>query len=214
MCFSMEASFGSAVVVGGVAIATLPQIRTRGEVLLGTLPLMFSIHQWLEGFNWLALEGRIASGIGDWSILLYEVFAYALLPAIVPWSLWLAEPLAKNRHRLFPLVILGSGLCVIVLWELTKVPVSATIRGYGIVYESRLGDTWWFPVLYVISTCIPSFLSSYPWMQLFGALIVATFIATELFETMFLTSVWRLAASLVSILIYLHFRRVRRLATN
>ncbi len=208
MCFFIEASFGNALIVGGAGIATLPHIRQPNETMLGTLPLMFAAHQLVEGVNGLVLEGRI--DVGDLSILVYTVFAYALLPAIGPWSFWLAEPIAKNRRRTFPLVILGSCFCVFVLWEMTETPASATIRGHGIDYKSPFVHTLWFPVLYVISTCAPPFLSSYPWLKMFGVLVVATLIVTALFKMVFLTSVWCLAASLVSVLIYIHFRRVRR----
>ena len=43
---------------------------------------------------------------------------------------------------------------------------------------------------------------------------VVALIATALFEMIFLTSVWCLFASLVTILIYVHFKRVRSIVAH
>lgn len=209
MCFSPEASFGSALVVGGFAVATLPKLRQPRELLLGTLPLMFAAHQTLEGINWLALEGRVPPVMGQWSIYLYTLFAHALLPAIAPWCIWLDEPNPQHRRRMTPLLILGSCLCGFALWQLSEVGVVAIDRGRDIEYKDSLDTYWWFGLLYVVSTSAPPFFSSYPWMIAFGLLNLAGLAFTLWFEAIFLTSVWCFLASLISILVYLHFRRKR-----
>jgi hypothetical protein len=211
MCFSAESSFGSALVIGGFGLATLRKVRDPRELLLGALPLMFATHQVLEGINWLALEGRVSQPLGEWSIYLYLVFAQALLPAISPWCFWLEEPDPKRRRLLIPFLIIGSCLCAFVLWKLSNSDLVATIRGHDITYDDAISSNWWFGFLYIVSTCTPPFLSRYPWMIAFALLDVAGLIFTLLFEAIFVISLWCLLTGLVSILVYLHFRRKRNL---
>lgn len=212
MCFSAESSFVSGAVVGGVGVATLTLIRHWREVVLGVLPLLFALHQVEEGMVWLALEGRVSPLVGRWCVWLYILFAHALLTAIVPWSLWLAEPDRKHRRWLVPLLVLGTGLCGFALWGLFDARIVARIHHHGIEYDDPLTGPWWFAVLYIAATCTPPFLSSYRWMIAFGALNLAGLIAASLFKSMYFTSIWCAAAALVSVLVYLHFRRVRGLS--
>jgi hypothetical protein len=65
MCFSPEADFTAAAVVGVVGIETLRRVRTRRELLVGSLPLLFAMHQFTEGFVWLGLRGDVSSGVGN-----------------------------------------------------------------------------------------------------------------------------------------------------
>ncbi len=211
MCFSATASFASGVVISGIGIATLARVRRRKELLLGLVPLVFGIHQFLEGMVWLGLNGTVSPGIGHGAAVAYIVVAAAVLPALVPWSLWLAEPIPHRRRWLLPLVFLGTGVTAAATWELTEAPVVARIRSHSIEYEYTLNQTWWYSVPYIIATCTPAFLSSYPWLVRFGALIVVGLLITAFFKLQYLTSIWCAEAALISVCVYLHFVRVRAL---
>ena len=56
MCFSATASFTAAVTLSALGAATLTQIRSRRELLLGSVPLLFSIQQFSEGLVWLTRD--------------------------------------------------------------------------------------------------------------------------------------------------------------
>lgn len=210
MCFSAEASFASGLVVGTIGVATLPKIRHLREIPLGAVPLLFAIHQIEEGMVWLTLEGRISPQAGHWFIWLYILFAHAFLLALSPWSIWLVEPDKRRRRLLVPLLVLGTCLCGYVLWKLSGSQITAQIRNHGVEYEDPVTGLWWFAILYVVATCAPPFLSSYPWMITFGVLCLAGLIVTAFFKAMYLTSMWCALAALISMLVYLHFRWVRR----
>jgi len=175
---------------------------------------MFAGHQFLEWINWLTLEDHFSQRLGHVSIALYIIFAQALLPAIAPWAFWLIEPSRKHRTFLVAFLMLGSALSLLALWKLSGVPIVARIRGNGIEYDDTLTNYWWFGALYVISTCGPPFFSSYPWLVLFGAINLIALVIAILFEAAFLTSVWCLFASIASILVYFHFRRIRSLGVH
>ncbi len=65
MCFSPEADFTAAAVVGVVGVATLRLVREPRDLLIAALPLLFALHQFVEGFVWLGLQGDVSSGLGD-----------------------------------------------------------------------------------------------------------------------------------------------------
>ena len=44
MCFSAEADFVSAAVIGAIGVATLSQVEKPREIPLAALPLAFALH--------------------------------------------------------------------------------------------------------------------------------------------------------------------------
>jgi len=57
MCFSAAANFGGSGVLATVGVVTLTRVKHRRELLFASLPTLFAIHQFIEGFVWLALDG-------------------------------------------------------------------------------------------------------------------------------------------------------------
>lgn len=208
MCFAAEASFASGAVIGGMGLACLPKIKSARELLLGTLPLMFAIHQFEEGIVWLWLEDRVSPQTGRPAMLAYIVFAHALLPMIVPWAFWLSERHKVRRRLLIPLLAVGTGICVYALWKIADGGVVATISQHSIKYGDGVTHIWWFAMFYFIVTCGPPLLSSERWVFAFGIVIVATLIASAILKQFYLTSVWCAAAAVASMLIYFHLRRI------
>jgi hypothetical protein len=87
MCFSPEADYAAAAIVGVVGVATLRRVETRRELLIGSLPLLFALHQFTEGFVWLGLRGDVSPGVAGAAKSVYVIFAYVALPVIVPLGL-------------------------------------------------------------------------------------------------------------------------------
>ena len=92
MCFSPEADFAAGAVVAGVGVETLRWVRVGRELVVGALPLLFGVHQLVEGFVWLGLRGEVSSGLADAAKEVYIVYPHAVLPAIVPLGFTLIEP--------------------------------------------------------------------------------------------------------------------------
>src|ERR1700756_1938659 len=84
MCFSPQADFVAGAVIAGVGVETLRRVRARRELIVGALPLLFGVHQLVEGFVWFGLRGQISRGLGDAAKEVYILYAHAVLPAIVP----------------------------------------------------------------------------------------------------------------------------------
>jgi hypothetical protein len=211
MCFSPEADFTASVLVGAVGVETLRRVRARRELIVGALPLLFALHQFTEGFVWLGLRGEVSGGLGRTATDIYVIYAYAVLPVIVPLGLYLIEPSSRRRRWVLPFVALGLFVGGYMLWQVTQYPIYAQEQASCINYVSNTPLETQAAVAYVIATCAPALLSSRRYLRWFGVVnLVGVAIAFSVREAEF-TSVWCVYAALVSVLILEHFRRQRRL---
>ena len=60
MCFSATANFVGSGVLGAIGFVTVTKVKHRREVLFASLPVLFAIHQFIEGFVWLGLDGILS----------------------------------------------------------------------------------------------------------------------------------------------------------
>jgi hypothetical protein len=196
MCFSPEADFTSAAVVGTIGIATLTQVRHKRELLLAALPLAFACHEFAEGFVWLGLGGSIPRSVGRIALFAYLSYAWALLPAIVPIAVLLVEPRRLRRQLMLPLSVLGTAVGAYLLWVVVDHPITAQIVGHSIDYQGvgNIGD----------------FVSSSRQIVWFGIANLAAVAVLVVVQSEGLTSLWCFWAAVVSFLIYLHFVQLRR----
>jgi hypothetical protein len=209
MCFSPQADFTAGVVVVGIGVETLRRVRVRRELIVGALPLMFGLHQLVEGFVWLGLRGEVSSGVGDTAKETYIVFAHAVLPALVPLGFALLEPDRRRARWMWPLVALGFLLGGYLLWQVTAYPVGAYPQARCIDYVTHTPNDLLIGVAYVAATCGPALLSSPRHLRWFGAVSLVGVIAAALVRLDELTSLWCVYVSLVSVLVLEHFRRRR-----
>jgi hypothetical protein len=209
MCLSPQADFTAGAVVAGVGVATLRRVRVRRELIVGALPLLFGIHQLVEGFVWLGLRGEVSPGLGDTAKQVYIVFAHAILPALVPLGFTLLEPDRRRARWMWPLVGLGLLLGGYLLWQVTAYPVGAQLQARCIDYSTHTPDDLLIGVLYVVVTCGPALLSSRRHLRWFGVVSLVGVIAAAVVRVDELTSLWCVYVALVSVLILEHFRRQR-----
>jgi hypothetical protein len=208
MCFSPEADFAGGALVAAVGVEALRRVRAPRELIVGALPLLFGLHQLVEGFVWLGLRGQVSSGLGSAAMHAYIVFAHAVLPAIVPLGFMLLEPDRRRARWLWPLVGLGLLLSAYLLWQVTAYPVSAQQADRCIVYTTHTPNDVVVASLYVLVTCGPALMSSRRYLRWFGVVSLVGAIGTALVYADGLTSLWCLFAAIVSLLILGHFRRV------
>jgi hypothetical protein len=209
MCFSPEADFVAGAAVAAVGVETLRRVRFRRELVVGALPLLFGVHQLVEGFVWLGLRGQVSSGIGDAAKQIYIVYAHAVLPAIVPLGFALLEPDRARSRLMWPLVCVGLILGAYLLWQVTAYPVGAQAQARCIDYTTHTPNDILIGVLYVAVTCGPALLSSRRYLRWFGLVSLVGVIAVALVRADELTSLWCVYVAFVSVLILEHFRRQR-----
>ncbi len=205
MCFSATANFVGSGVLGAVGVVTLTKVKHRREVLFAALPLLFAIHQFIEGFVWLGLDGILSPAVTHDMGAAFMLYAQGLLPYLLPLSVLLFEPNKESRQRMLPFLVLGAATTLYILWALTAFPTEVYIRGNSIVYMNQATNNTAVAVLYVIATCGSLFFSKIRMMVLFGgANLIILLVVMEVKRYAF-TSLWCAYAAIASVIILAYF---------
>ncbi len=207
MCFSATANFVGSGVLGAIGVVTLTKVKHRREMLFATLPTLFAVHQFIEGFVWLGLDGKLSAVVTHDMGAAFMLYAQGLLPFLLPLSVLLFEPDGPSRRRMLPLVVLGGGTALYILWALTAYPLQIYVRGNSIVYINQATNNTAVAVLYVIATCGSLFLSQVKPMILFGASNLAILLVVMEVKRYAFTSLWCAYAAIASIIILCYFWR-------
>ena len=159
MCFSAAANFVGSGALGAVGVVTLTKVKHRRELLFASLPILFAIHQFTEGFVWLGLQGTLSPVLAHDMGAAFMLYAQGLLPFLLPLSVLLFESDVKSRRRMLPFLIVGAATTLYVLWALTAFPFVVYIKDHSIVYHDSGTSSILLGALYVISTCGSLFFS-------------------------------------------------------
>ncbi len=208
MCFSAQASFAAAAVLGVVGAATFAQRPEPRRLAFAAFPLLFAVHQTIEGFVWLG----VANGAPPpWLTALYLFFAQIFWPVFTPLSVLLMEEDWRRRIGLGILLAAGlvvsATLAVVLLQNSYSVSVVNGSLQYstGHQFEDRMIG------LYLLAVVAPLILSRYRYVMAFGAVVLAGSIATHLAFYYAAASVWCFFAAAGSVFVFLHVRRRARL---
>ena len=63
MCFSATVNFAGSAALGAAGVTTLSEVKHRRELLFAAMPLLFAVHQFIEGFVWLGLDGVLSPAV-------------------------------------------------------------------------------------------------------------------------------------------------------
>jgi hypothetical protein len=205
MCFSATANFVGSAVLGGIGVATLTRVKHRRELMFASLPTLFAVHQFMEGFVWLGLDGYLSPvATHNWGTA-FVIYAQGLLPFLLPLSIQMFEPNTPSRRRMIPFTILGGGLTLYMLWALAAFPLQIFVRQNSIVYINPGTNYTSLAVLYVIATTFSLFFSKIPFMVLFGVANLVALLATMAVKRYAFTSVWCAYAAVASVIILAWF---------
>ncbi|MBN8694369.1 MAG: hypothetical protein J0L69_14335 [Bacteroidetes bacterium] len=205
MCFSATASFAAGTLLGAVGVASMKEAKEHSQRLFASIPLWFSIQQFVEGFVWLALSTAEPPGWKDGMI------AGFLLFALVIWPVWVSVamlPLEKEKTRKYLLYF--CLLCGIVFasfagYYMTEYPMTAQISNYHILYklDFPFRDNFFVPILYIIATVLPLLISSVKRVPVLGGIIFLSYVLAKLFFYNYVISVWCFFAAIISVVIYM-----------
>jgi hypothetical protein len=205
VCFSATANFVGSAALGAVGVVTLTKVKHRRELLFAALPTLFAIHQFIEGFVWLGLDGVLSPAVTHDMGAAFMLYAQGLLPFLLPLSVLLFEPGVKSRRRMLPFLILGGATALYILWALTAYPLQVYVRGNSIVYINQATNNTAVAVLYVIATCGSLFFSRIKPMILFGAANLAILLVVMEVKRYAFTSLWCAYAAVASVIILAYF---------
>jgi hypothetical protein len=209
VCFSATANFVGSGVLGTIGVATLTKVKHKRELLFAALPTFFAIHQFIEGFVWLGLDGILSPAVTHNMGAAFVLYAQGLLPFLMPLSILLFEPDTKSRRRMLPFLAIGTGTTLYMLWALMAYPLHIFVRGDSIVYINDGTNNTTLAILYVIATCGSLFFSQVRAMVAFGVANLAILLTVMAVKRYAFTSLWCAYAAIASVIILVYFWKSR-----
>lgn len=200
MCFSTEASFTAAILLGATGGLTLKKTTSRAQFFIAAIPILFAIQQFSEGIIWLFLSGEVGSHElfinAERSFL---TFAFLVWPIWIPLSFALIEPVTWRRYLLFINLYCGVALSGLNLTYALREEVTVKIVNHSIQYMGNIPDQI---IIYPLIVMLPMFLSSLKNVWIYGVLLVGAYVVADYFYTVTFASVWCFFSAIVSLFIY------------
>ncbi len=209
MCFSATSSFVAAGVIGSIGVATLRHVREPRALLFASVPLLFALHQFVEGWVWLGLEGRIDRLALDHVAFLFTLYAQGILPLLIPVAVVLMEPRGWRRTAILVLAGVGALVCAWDAYGLVFLPSRVFVEHNSIAYRNPMTGNFLISCLYILATCGALLLSTHKVVRLYGVLNVIALTIVEIVKEYSFASVWCFYAAAMSIMIYWQFIRLR-----
>jgi hypothetical protein len=205
VCFSAAANFVGSAALGTVGVLTFTKVKHRRELLFASLPTLFAIHQFIEGFVWLGLDGVLSPAVTHDMGAAFMLYAQGLLPFLMPLSVLLFEADAKSRRRMLPFVVVGGLTTLYMLWALATFPTQIFVRANSIVYINQGTNFTTIAVLYVIATCGSLLFSKVKAMVIFGVENLVILLVVMAVKRYAFTSLWCAYAAVASVIILAYF---------
>jgi len=175
------------------------------EIPFATIPLLFGFQQITEGVIWLTF-GADAPLLKSTMTFVYSLFSHVLWPIFIPFSIALLETRLWRKKTIFALQLAGIGVGLYLLYFILKIPVTAEVLGRHIAYVSPHFHIIAVMVFYLAATCVSCLVSTNKLINLFGALLLLSFLAAYQIHIATFVSVWCFFAALLSLIVYLYFR--------
>ena len=205
MCFSAAANFVGSGVLGTIGVATLTKVKHKRELLFASLPTLFAVHQFIEGFVWLGLDRAMSPEVTQKMGAAFVLYAQGLLPFVIPLSVLLFEPDKKSRRRMIPFLVIGTLTTLYMLWALIAYPLHIFVKENSIVYINDGTNNTVLAILYVIATCGSLFFSKVRDMVIFGAANLVILLTVMAVKRYAFTSIWCAYAAVASVIILAYF---------
>jgi len=212
MCFSPQADLAGGIVIGAIGVDAVGHCHRPREVALASLPLLLAGHQIVEAFVWWGLEGHVNPGVGRDAVWAYLVFAFGILPVLVPGAVMAIEPDRRRRWVMAPFLALGVGVAAVLLWSMARGPVGTALGAHHIDYKLNVPAGTVVVGLYVLATCGSLLASTYRHVRIFGAVNLAAAIVLARLATSGFASLWCAWAAVAAgaITLHLHLARAHR----
>jgi hypothetical protein len=204
MCFSASASFGAGIILTTIGVASIKKVREPNQFFFASIPFVFGIQQFSEGFLWLALTFSKYAFLEQIFTYSFLFFAQIVWPILIPISIFLLEK--KGRRELLQISLIGIGAIVSIYlgFCLISYPIQAKILGQHISYKQD------YPIvlrhygglLYFIATVLPPVFSSFKKVWILSFAIFTSYLITFIFYDDYIISVWCFFASILSGLVF------------
>ncbi len=212
MCFSVNASLSSGVVLTVIGLATFHKSTHNNQRLFAAIPFIFGIQQAAEGVLWMSLPKTELLLLQQYATKTFLIFAQIIWPILVPIAVLKLE---KNKNRIIALkVLVGIGLTLAsyLTYCLLNFNVSAVIEQHHILYKQNYPTSLknGSVVLYALATIAPPLFSSIKGMWILGLTILISYIFSALFYEHYVLSVWCFFSSIISIGVYVVIKELEK----
>lgn len=202
MCFTPTVSFVAGGAIGAIGILTLKKARTKSELPLASIPLLFAAQQLTEGVLWLSFDYPMLLAVTTY---IYSLFSHVLWPFFIPLSIFLIEKNSLRKKFLSFFLVIGILVALYQLFFVITDPVTAQITNNSIQYNYHHHYPELTMILYFIAVTAGCLFSSKKILQLLGVAIgVSFFVAWWAYSATFF-SVWCFFAAILSVIIYWYF---------
>lgn len=216
MCFSANASYGSAAVLMAVGSYTTLANREKSRVMISLVPFLFGVQQLAEGIIWQTMGQNSSWLPRQYAILTFLVFALSVWPSYIPWSIYQIETNPRRRKNLKILGGMGIFVSLLTGWVLLRSDLSAYSVGHSLAYQiSNVPRHPKWPsnlefIFYAVPTLVPFFMSTLREIKKAGYLITAAMVITHIVNQEASASMWCFFAALISIYIAFDIVKVRK----
>jgi hypothetical protein len=205
MCFSATANFVGSGVLTTIGVVTLTRVKHRRELLFAALPTLFAVHQFIEGFVWLGLDGILSPRVTHNMGAAFMLYAQGLLPFLVPLSVLLFEPDKRSRMLMRPFLLIGTLTTLYTLWALAAYPTQVFVHDNSVVYLNPATNNTFVAIVYIVATCGSLLFSKIKDMVIFGIANVVILLVVMFVKSYAFTSVWCAYAAIASVIILAYF---------
>lgn len=211
MCFSATASFAASAALGIIGIATLREVKTRQQLPLASIPIIFALQQFAEGVVWLSLTRE------GWEGFQYPASYFFLIIAQVIWPIWfpgafmLFETESRRKKFLRLLIIPGVIVSMYFLYCLISRSMNVSVEAHHMFYDIDFPRRLipFAAGFYLVATVIPPLLSSDNRIKVIGVILLGSYFIARIFFQPNLISVWCFFAIVVSIIMFVVMRKSR-----
>lgn len=210
MCFSAKVSFLTSALLSIIGIATLKNVKSKNQLLFGSIPLLFALQQFAEGLLWIFYGQNILTYILAYIFLF---FAFIFWPIWIPISILLME---KDNFRKKLLYITSSLGIIYSIFSIIYITINKVN-----VEISCSHVTYWilnFPknlqyialILYLLTTVMSCFISSVKYLNYLGLIILLSCISSCILWYNSFISIWCFFVAIISSTIYFIIKAITR----
>lgn len=206
MCFSVTASFVAGTALSATGVVTISKAQTKSDLPFASIPLLFGVQQFIEGAVWMSFQysSQIFNHIVTYA---YLGFAYVLWPIFVPLSVGLLETDPHRKNILYAFQFVGLTIGLYLLYFIVSNLATSQIVNKSIVYSMPSQYGVYLVGMYLLATCVSPLFSSHRIINILGILATVSFAITYYFYTASYVSVWCFFSAILSLMIYLYFRK-------
>jgi hypothetical protein len=203
MCYSLAASVNAGCALGVVGGATVYRALRHDRPMLGfaVFPLVFSLHQFVEGVVWWSLERPFEGD--EFFRYLYTMIAFLVWPVLTPFAATLAETDARRKRLWAAMCGCGVLLALYLAVQLASADgIDVSVVKHSLAYDPGFERPPLIADLaYLALTVVPLVASDNRALRLFGAMVFLTFVYALLHNRAAWYSLWCMSAAAFSLII-------------